>query len=442
MRKIMKNRAIITEIPDDVIILEQCDVFKLLLKVFSKRVKETVKPKTFLKDLKKLEEFDEFTRNEMLQNKFPVIISPEAMPKVKNLINDFKRRYWYIVTWSDKYYVEIRDKLYWKDLENPEKIEKIKEDMRKFLAAYHIVKSVFEKISREWIKPWEEAPERYFNHLTSTMDIVLNELPNPNINTVVIALLHDSIEDIKWINEKVIASIFWKKIAEWVKSLSKKDLEEYYLSQYEIDKLEVLENDPNISKEKAEEIKKDLLAKAKLERQDDYFWHLWKLDDDILTIKFADRIHNLRTLDWMSKEQVIKKIKETEKYFLPIAKERNPVALKLINREILRLKTAFWITNKLKKKDSNNNLDPSNFILSWGYEIVALWTMKDSKTFETWLEEKYHEEFKEQIVWRVKLEDRTITVVWDKVNFECLFFADTKKNDWSLYKWLHLIKKW
>ncbi len=144
----------------------------------------------------------------------------------------------------------------------------------------------------------------------------------------------------------------------------------------------------------------------------------------------------------MSKEQVIKKIKETEKYFLPIAKERNPVALKLINREILRLKTAFWITNKLKKKDSNNNLDPSNFILSWGYEIVALWTMKDSKTFETWLEEKYHEEFTEQIVWRVKLEDRTITVVWDKVNFECLFFADTKKNDWSLYKWLHLIKKW
>lgn len=40
----------------------------------------------------------------------------------------------------------------------------------------------------------------------------------------------------------------------------------------------------------------------------------------------------------MSRSQIIKKIKETEVYFLDIAQERNPTAYKLMTAEIIKLK--------------------------------------------------------------------------------------------------------
>ncbi|MFZ5341295.1 MAG: hypothetical protein ACOZBL_01665 [Patescibacteria group bacterium] len=61
-------------------------------------------------------------------------------------------------------------------------------------------------------------------------------------------------------------------------------------------------------------------------------------DDDILDVKFADRIHNLRTLYPLSKESIIKKIQETEIYFLHVAKKRNPTAYNIMIYEIEKLK--------------------------------------------------------------------------------------------------------
>ena len=324
----MKNRAHIKSIPEEIIILEQCPAFKLLLRMFSKKVWKIVKPEDFLDDLFLLEDFDSFFRTEAIKNNLPIVVENELTPKINELIVDFKRRYWYIIRKPDDYYVKIRNKLYWSKKRTPDEEEAIKKDMRKFLAAYHIVKRVFEETHREWIKPWEEKPERYFNHLTWTMDIVLNELPNPNIDTVIISLLHDCIEDVEWMDYKTLKSIFWEYIAKWVESLSKKDLEEYYLSKFEIERLNQYE------KNKRDDLKKELIKSAKEKRQDHYFWHLDELDDNILNVKFADRIHNLRTLDSLSQEKIVKKIRETEKYFLPVAKKRNPTAYKILKAEI------------------------------------------------------------------------------------------------------------
>jgi (p)ppGpp synthase/HD superfamily hydrolase len=72
-----------------------------------------------------------------------------------------------------------------------------------------------------------------------------------------------------------------------------------------------------------------------------------ELEDDILDIKFADRIHNLRTLDLpgVEKEKLIRKIHETEKYFMKLAQSRNTVAYELMLIEIDKIKTKYSITD-------------------------------------------------------------------------------------------------
>lgn len=433
----MKTRTTITSVPDDVIILEQCEAFKLIMKLYSMKVWSTIKPSDFLNDLFLLENFDEFVRNEMLTNSLPVLITPEAMPRVSNLVGDFKKRYGYIVTSSDKYYVEIRNKLFWEKVSDPKMEDSIKKDMRTFLVAYHLVKKLFEEVNREGIKEWEEKPERYFNHLTGTMNIVLNELPNPNINTVVMAMLHDSIEDIELIDQKVVTSIFWEYLSKWVYSLSKKDLEAYYLSPYEVERLQTMdkeikklasewddlgnktENDRRIKELK--DMRKIIVEKAKLERQDHYFWHLDELDDNYLTVKFADRIHNLRTLDGMWIESIVKKIKETEKYFLPVAEKRNEVALELMLIEIRKLKKFLaWRTEFLWVK-TGSYYETKNWLKAWSFVREAKVTIETD--LKWWPRENVWREIDcifgtAGIKW---IKDSYIHGYWDTFTWVCLW---------------------
>jgi len=53
-----------------------------------------------------------------------------------------------------------------------------------------------------------------------------------------------------------------------------------------------------------------------------YFERLVACDDeDVLKVKLADRIDNLRTITCWSKEKILKKLQETEKYIVPIAEK-------------------------------------------------------------------------------------------------------------------------
>ena len=85
-------------------------------------------------------------------------------------------------------------------------------------------------------------------------------------------------------------------------------------------------------------IKNSLEKEAKDRRNKHYFGHLDKLDDDVLDVKFADRIHNLRDIRGITKEKALRKIEETERYFLEVAKKRDPTAYRLIMIEIDKLK--------------------------------------------------------------------------------------------------------
>ncbi|MBU0626944.1 hypothetical protein KKG31_00060 [Patescibacteria group bacterium] len=77
--------------------------------------------------------------------------------------------------------------------------------------------------------------DKYFTHLKSVMEIVLRELPGANINRVVIALLHDVVEDIPGYSFETLFTIYGDYIANGVDSLSKKDWHDYLSEEEEIE---------------------------------------------------------------------------------------------------------------------------------------------------------------------------------------------------------------
>lgn len=331
--KAFKNNGVTVKIKDipENIILEESIVVTLLIHLFNENKNTFYSIEEITSNLFLLWEFENFILRLAFTWKLPFIINESHWDKIEKLLKEFKTTHSFRVKSVDNYYVKIKKRLFEK-----KEIEKNKEDinsqMRKFNLAYHLVKSAFEKKNRE-TKDESGKNERYFNHLTWVMDVILNELPDPNIDTVIIWLLHDSIEDIKWFNFELIKTLFWEYIAKWVETLSKKKLDKYmgFINKKVV----------KILWEKSSTGKK-IISKAKEDRIEDYFWkHMRELPDAYLTVKFADRIHNLRTLRWTSPEKIIRKIKETENYFFTIAQFKNSTAYTLMKTEIDILKREF-----------------------------------------------------------------------------------------------------
>lgn len=222
----------------------------------------------------------------------------------------------------DFYREEILDRLYSGEHFSQERIE---QDMEMFDSAYALMKQAFNGRNRMTMEG--NSKERYFTHLQSVMEIVLKELPGANMERIVIALLHDVLEDIPGYSYDTLCTIYGEYIAHAVLYLSKKDRREY------------LSDQEKLVYDAADDEGKDILKyKAKERRNEEYFGHLSELNDDCLAVKFADRIHNLRTMENFSLGKVRRKITETEKYFLPVAKERMPDAYVLLVQEIKKLR--------------------------------------------------------------------------------------------------------
>lgn len=128
--------------------------------------------------------------------------------------------------------------------------------------------------------------EPYLNHVVETALLVCQL--KLDVPSVVAALLHDSIEDCE-LNRDVLAKEFSGEVADIVEGVSK-------LTRIEFESRE---------EKQAENFRKMLLAMAK--------------DIRVILVKLADRLHNMRTLNFRAEDKRRRIATETQEIYAPIA---------------------------------------------------------------------------------------------------------------------------
>ncbi len=149
----------------------------------------------------------------------------------------------------------------------------------KILDAYKFSAKAHEGLTRK-------SGEPYIVHPVAVAQILIDN--NMDYPTIIAGLLHDVVEDTS-VEISEIKSRYGDTVAALVEGVTK------------IDKI-TLETQ-NLTE--AESIKKLLLAMAK--------------DIRIIFIKLADRLHNMRTIEFLRREKQLKIAKETQELFIPIA---------------------------------------------------------------------------------------------------------------------------
>lgn len=121
---------------------------------------------------------------------------------------------------------------------------------------------------------------RYFDHPKAVALIIIKELKIYDYEILVMALLHDILEDTFIISRNGLKSLFGKRVASGLDFLTKIDTDKKYVMR---------------------------MGKCR--------------DKGVFIVKFADRLHNLRTMEDVKSSFIKKKVIETKKLYLPFLDE-------------------------------------------------------------------------------------------------------------------------
>lgn len=162
-----------------------------------------------------------------------------------------------------------------------------------------IIVKAYEKAKELHKEQKRKDGQPYINHPVAVA-LILAKLEFDE-NVIAGGLLHDTIEDCGYTKTQMISD-FNETVFELVDCVSAIDD-----AKYIFDKKDIFE-DPNFVKSSAEEQTfKKLIS-------------LGKNNPCGFAIKFADRLHNLRTIETFDYNKQLEKVRETEKWVLPIAK--------------------------------------------------------------------------------------------------------------------------
>lgn len=150
-------------------------------------------------------------------------------------------------------------------------------DLISIKKAYEYICDAFDGIFRKDGSP-------YIKHLLDTAEIVTDLTAGPN--TIIAALLHDSIEDIDTISYEDVENEFGEDIASLVEAVTKVSSEEKDSKNKTVQKL----------------------------------FSLMRDDVRVIIIKIADRLNNMRTLSAMSGDKQIRIARQTLELYAPVAR--------------------------------------------------------------------------------------------------------------------------
>lgn len=193
-------------------------------------------------------------------------------------------------------------------------------DLEKINKAYEIAYKAHDGQIRK-------SGEPYINHpLNVACILAALELDK---ETVIAGLLHDVVEDTEYTIED-IEKIFGKDVAVLVDGVTK-------IGKVSIqkDKIEI----------QAENLRKMFLAMAE--------------DIRVILIKLADRLHNMRTLQYMKRDKQIEKAKETLEIYSPLANRlgifKIKVELEDLSLRYMEPEIYFSLVNQLNKRESSRH---------------------------------------------------------------------------------------